>query len=89
MTSSASPARLLVFFEPLWEQEVFHVLTLLAGTEGRLARARLRSQRPSNLLPAAHCTAMVTVLDSTPPMLRTRLTLSPEGTPSGTKAFTW
>ena len=38
---------------------------------------------------APHCTAIVTVLEATPPMLRITGTASPEGAPAGTWTFTW
>src|ERR1017187_1294046 len=43
---------------------------------------------PCNLFPSFHCTAMVTVLEVTPPMVRTTGTALPAGVPAGTTTFT-
>ena len=43
----------------------------------------------SNLGFAPYCTAMVTVFEATPPMVRTIGTAAPAGTPIGTWTVTW
>ena len=56
-----------------------------AGRRGLLDAPRLF--RPSRSL-APHCTAMVTVLEVAPPMLRITGTAPPAGAPAGTWTFT-
>jgi len=73
---------------------IFAVDNVTIGTIGYNGQVpgpviRLREGVPVARATAPHCTAMVTVFEVSPPMLRITGTASPAGAPTGTSTFTW